>query len=228
LSELPPPVTESQFRDLEGATKDQVKKRATPFVRDLHAFLNEGSCLGDIQRIRRRWKPQIRSSLAFEGDDFPTEREHWYTYNTGGRNEAQFNIGLFPDYLRFGLGFEFTKKVYGEPESVGPVFGQFCDILRQHRQAFDRFAQDNSFWVEWLPEGKTGRINLGHVRTHDVSKWLLHPKVSDWIFVGRLLYRKDDANTLKDPTRLKQAMESVFVDLKPLWEQAQLKATQTP
>ena len=100
--------------------------------------------------------------------------------------------------------------------------------MRQHRQAFDRFAQDNSFWVEWLPEGKTGRINLGHVRTHDVSKWLLHPKVSDWIFVGRLLYRKDDANTLKDPTRLKQAMESVFVDLKPLWEQAQLKATQTP
>lgn len=224
MSELPPPVTESQFRSLEGTTKEQVKKRAAPFVGELHAFLNHGSCLHDVQRIRRGFNHRVRDSPAF--DDFAVDREHWYTYNTGGRNEAQFNIGLFTDYLRVGMGFEFTEKMYGEPTRVQTAYGIFRDVLRQHRQAFDRFAQDNLLQIEWLPEGKAGRNNLRYVPTHEVSKWLLHPNVSDWIFVGRLLHREDDANTLEDPTQLKQAMESVFVDLKPLWEQAQMEAAQ--
>jgi hypothetical protein len=85
---MPPPVTESRFQGLEGATKEQVEKRARTYVRELRSFLNRGSCLSDIQRIRRGWRPRSKVRLAFEGDKFPTDREHWYIYNTGGRNAA--------------------------------------------------------------------------------------------------------------------------------------------
>lgn len=226
MSELPPPVTESQFRDLEGATKHQVRKRATPFVRDLHSFLNHGSCLSDIQRIRRSLNPRIRDSLAFE--DFAVDYEHWYTYNTGGRNEAQFNVGLFPDYLRVGVGFEFTPKMYGDPPRVQTAYGAFSEVLRQHQQGFDRFAQENSLQVEWCPEGKTGRDNLKYVPTDNVLRWLIRPKVADWIFVGRLLNREKDAEILRDPVRLKEAMERVFKGFKPLWQEAQMASARYP
>jgi hypothetical protein len=223
LSELPPPVTESQFQDLEGATKERVKEQAAPFVKELHAFLNEGSCLSDIQRIRRDWNPRIRDTLAFQ-DDFATAREHWYTFNTGGRNEAQFNVGLFPDYLRVGLGFEFTEKMYGVPEVVQAAWGQFGGVLRQHQRGFERFAQENLLQIEWLPPGKEGRAYLKYVSTPRVTGWLLRPRVADWIFIGRLLRRREDAEILRNPTRLKEVMESVFGSFKPLWQQAQMGA----
>lgn len=123
LTELPPPVTEDQFQFLEGSNKEQVRERAAPFVRDLHAFLNRGSCLRDIQRIRRRLNPRIKSGSAFE--DFAADREHWYTHNAGGRSEAQFNVGLFTDYLRVGLAFESSKKVHGDPEAVQRMYDSF-------------------------------------------------------------------------------------------------------
>lgn len=41
--------------------------------------------------------------------------------------------------------------------------------------------------------------------------------------MGRLLRRTVDA-ILKDPTRLKEIMESVFRGFKPLWEGAQTEA----
>jgi hypothetical protein len=222
LSELPPPVTELRFRDLEGATKDQVEKRASPYVRELRSFLNRGSCLSDIQRIRRGWRPRSKVRLAFRGDKFPTDREHWYIYNTGGRNEAQFNVGLFPDYLRVGLGFEFTKKAHGKPEEVQRVYDQFCSVVGRYRRGFDRFAHDNSLQVEWRPEGTTRR---DYVSTQDLSEWLLDGSERfDWVFVGRLLHRGKEAEILEDAMQLKDVMESVFGSFKPLWQQAQMEA----
>lgn len=224
LSELPPPITVSRFRDLEDANKEQVKKRAEPLVKDLHAFLNQSSCICDVQRIRRRLNPLARDTPAFV--DFAADPEHWYTHNTGGRSEAQFNVGLFPDYFRVGLGFEFSENVFGDPARVQTMFGAFGAALRQRRPAFDRFAQKNSLQVEWRPQGKTGRSSIRYVPTDKVSKWLLRPKVADWIFVGRLLYGQDDAELLEDPVRLKETMEPVFRGLKPLWEEAQTAAAQ--
>ncbi len=224
MSALPPPFTESRFEEIEGATKEQIEVRVAPFIEDLHAFLNEESCLHDIQHIRHGVNPQVRGQLAF-GNCTP-EYEHWYTYNIGGRNEAQFNIGLFPDYLRIGLGFEFTKKAYGKPERVQAAWGRFGVVLRQHRQAFERFAQENSLQVERLPPGKSGRANLAYVRTQRLVRWLLRPKVSDWIFIGRLLRRREDAEILADSVRLKEVMESVFGGFKPLWQETQLQASE--
>jgi len=169
--------------------------------------------------------PNVKNPQAFEG--FAVEAEHWYTYNTGGRNEAQFNIGLFPEYLRIGLGFEFTKKNYGDPETVPMMYGYFRNVLRQYKQGFDRFAQENSLQIEWHPQGRPeGRLHLEYIPTWEVSRWFLRrSKVPNWLFVGRLLYRERDAEILKDPSRLKEVMELVFGGFKPLWKQTQTEAT---
>ncbi len=222
MSELPTPVTRARFEELKGATAKQVQHGVASFVSELHSFLNEGSCLRDIQRIRRRWRPRTPEVRAFGDDNLRVEREHWYTYNAGGRNEAQFNVGMFPAYLRVGLGFELTKKVYGDPEAVQAAIGAFRNALRQRQEGFDRFARENSLRIEWRP---SGRRELEYVPTPKVSGWLSRPRgVPDWVFVGRLLYRGDDAAVLEDPARLKEAMEAVSKRFKPLWEETQTVA----
>lgn len=222
MADLPPPVTQARFEELEDATVEQVRRRATPFVRELHSFLNECSYLRDIQCIRRQWKPKTREVQAFGGDDFPVEREHWYTYNAGGRKEAQFNVGMFPRYMRVGLGFELTNKVHGNPEAVQAAFGAFRTVLRQRRESFERFVRENSLRIEWRP---VGRRELEYVPTPKVSGWLSRPRgVPEWVFVGRLLHRGKDAAVLEDAARLKDAMEAVFKELKPLWREAQVGA----
>ena len=161
--------------------------------------------------------------MAFEGGEFPANHERWYIYNTGGRNEAQFNVGLSPVLLRVGLGFEFTKKMYGKPEEVRRVYDQFRTVIGRYRQGFDRFAHENSLQVEWRPQGT---VHRQYVSTRELSEWLLHcPETFDWVFVGRLLYRGIDAAILEDPMQLKDVMESVFGSFKPLWQQAQARAT---
>ncbi len=218
MSEFPPPVRETEFSNIETRNKESIRSRFDPFVRELHSFLNETSCLSDVHRIRRRWSPRSTAQRTFK--EFVVEPEHWYTYNAGGRNEAQFNVGMFPDYLRVGLGFEFTRGGFGEPDVVQPLYRRFREVIGQHEQIFERFVQQNSLQVEWLPERKK---RLEYVSTGDVTKWLLRrpPKVPDWIFIGRLLRRGKDAEILEEPVQLKEVMESMFGSLKPLWEQTQ-------
>jgi hypothetical protein len=219
LSELPPPVRKEEFQAVDTTDEEDIRGYFRPFVKRLHSFLNETSCLRDIQDIRRRKNPQITSSQAFDEGYFATRPRHWYTHNAGGRSEAQFNVGMFPSYLRVGLGFEFTEKAHGNPEAVQEAYGQFTKVLRQHRQVLEGFARDNALMVEWVPQGTT---DIRYVRTQEVLKWLIKPsKVPDWIFVGRLLGRREDAEILEDPVRLKEVMESVFKGLIDLWEETQ-------
>lgn len=175
----------------------------------------------DIQRIRRRWKASVRGSRAFT--DFATADERWYTYNAGGRNEAQFNVGLSPRRLRIGLGFEFSKKMHGDPEAVQAMYGHFTDVFERYRPGFDRFVERNSLQVEWRAKGKR---DPEYVSAEAVAEWLLHPPepFPEWIFVGRLLYRGSDTAILEDPVRLRSVMEAVFNGFIHPWEEAQVKA----
>lgn len=222
LSKLPPPVRESEFRAVDTTDEEGIRDHFGPFVRRLHSFLNETSCLRDIQDVRRLRNPRVTGRQAFEEGYFATQPRHWYTHNAGGRSEAQFNVGMFPTYLRVGLGFEFTERAHGEPYAVQAAYGGFRQALGRNRPAFERFARENAIVVEWVPKGKS---DTKFVPTQDVLRWLLKPKLSDWIFVGRLLDRNRDAGVLEDPVRLGEAMESVFKYLEPLWEETQERTT---
>lgn len=83
--------------------------------------------------------------------------------------------------------------------------------------------QENFLEVEWRPAGKTGLSTLRCEPTQRVLKWLLRPsQAADWIFVGRLLDRREDAKILEDPIRLKEVMETVFKGLRDLWKRTQV------
>jgi len=224
LSELPPPVREEEFQAVDTTNEGAIREHFHDFFDELHTFLNTSPCLRDVQSIRRRWRRGSKASHPFGEDSFVVQSRHWYTRKVGGRNEAQFNVGMFPSYMRVGLGFELTDRAHGKPTEVQPVWGQFREILRDRRQEFEQKVREHSLMVEWVPRNAS---EVKHVQPQGVLRWLLRPsRVPEWIFVGRLLDRKNDAEILSDPSRLGEVMEAVFGELFPLWRDAQLNATQ--
>jgi hypothetical protein len=220
LSELPPPVREHEFRAVDTVNEDEIKAEFIPLVRKLHLFLNQASCVHDLQEIRSNWKDRVADKRAF--GTFATAPKHWYTYHNGGRNEAQFNIGLSPKYLRVGLGFEFTPKKGGDPTIVQLTYAQFNKVMEQDPRNFDQFVRQNLLEVEWVPANKVDPIT---VPTRMVTKWLRRPtEIPSWIFVGRLLRPEKDMRVLEEPTKLKHTIESVFAGFKPVWKQTQMRA----
>lgn len=80
--------------------------------------------------------------------------------------------------------------------------------------------KNNQLRVEWTPVGITEPI---HTRTtEETLKWLRGrpPRVPDWIFVGRLLYRTEDAKILEVSTH--------FGGFLPFWKETQLEANREP
>jgi len=50
------------------------------------------------------------------------------------------------------------------------------------------------------------------------------PLQSEWIFVGRLLYRERDREVLEDPELLGEVMDAVFGNLMLYWEATQVNS----
>jgi hypothetical protein len=173
LSELPPPVRGEEFQAVDTTNEGAIREYFYNFIDELHTFLNQNSCLRDVQRIRRRnWRPRSKASYPFGEDSFVVQSRHWYTRNVGGRNEALFNVGMFPRYMRVGLGFEFTERAHGKPTEVQPVWGQFREILRDRRQEFEQKAREHSLMVEWVARNAS---EVKHVQPQGVLRWLLRP-----------------------------------------------------
>src|SRR5487761_1122590 len=137
---IPPTFGEPEFAAVDTTDEAAIKQRFNPLVRELHSYLNGLPCLRDIQATRRRWKARTIETEAF--GNFATEPQHWYTFHHGGRNEAQFNIGLCPSYLRVGLGFEFTPREYGDPAAVQLAYACFTKVIKAKRTEFEQFVAD--------------------------------------------------------------------------------------
>ena len=224
MSQLPPPITEGQFVDLDTTNEEDIKRRFSPHVKSLHSHLNQLPCLQDLQKVRRRWKARSSSADAF--GTFATDPRHWYSFHHGGRNEAQFNVGMFTTHFRVGLGFEFSEKKGGDPTIVHLAYACFVNIIRTNQQVFNRFVIDNNLEVEWV---EADDLPLHFVASADVVSWLLDrqrlQRMPMWIFVGRLLRRGQESTILENADALGSVIQSVFCHLKPTWEQAQMLAS---
>jgi hypothetical protein len=220
---LPPPIREHEFRAVNTVNEDEIKSEFIPLVHKLHLFLNQASCVQDLQKIRSNWKDRVANKQAF--GNFAVAPKHWYTFHNGGRNEAQFNIGLSPKYLRVGLGFEFTRKKGGDPTIVHLTYVQFTKVIEQDLQGFDRFVKQNSLEIEWVPKKNETQPTTEPTRT--ATKWLRRlPQEPSWIFIGRLLRSEKDARILEEPARLKEVIEPVFGGFKPYWKRTQMRMAQ--
>src|SRR5438270_13144436 len=116
MPQTPPAITEAEFLAVDISDEDEIGRRFQLYVRDLHAYLNQLACLRDLQLARRGWKARTTETEAF--GNFGLYTKHWYTFHHGGRNDAQFNFGLWPSYFRVVLGFEFTFHKCGDPTIV--------------------------------------------------------------------------------------------------------------
>ena len=223
MKPLPPSITDSVLKLLNSSRASLVERRFQPLINELHRFLNQLPCIADIQEVRKRWVGEPRSKKAF--GVFTAEPWLWYTYNHGGRNESQFNIGLSEKYLRIGFGFEFTIKRHGKPEIVSNAFTHFKDIIGKQHDKFASFVVANQLEIEWCPKDCD---KSRFMPTAKAVGWLLDLREPcDWIFIGRLLKRPFDDLILEDPKELAEVMERVFGGFRPIWEETQLLAKES-
>lgn len=221
----PPPVTESLFQLMDGCHDEQaITRNFSAFVDALHNYLNCGSCLSSIQETRRNWT-RPKQMEAFGNFVADPEYQYWYSYHYGGRNEAQFNLGLCPRHFRFGLGFEFSLKKGGKPSCIQFVYACFMNLVKERADWFEDFVIRNHLEVEWMDiHGQEG-----FVASENVLLWLQQPPIEpEWIFIGRLLEREntEDAQILRDPTSFSNSMGNVFTGFYDIWSASQRTASQ--
>lgn len=215
----PPIVRDADFIAVDTVNETDIQHHFGAFVRSLHKFLNQAPCLHNLQRTRRRW---TRTSEKDAFGTFATDPQHWYTFNHGGRNEAQFNFGLHPTHVRIGLGFEFSLRKGGDPTVVGLAYACFINVIKRDLDGFRRFVKERALEGEWYG-GQP--LSFQIISTDQVVDSLLNlPPEPSWVFVGKLLRRGTDVEILEDEAKLAQVIETVFAAFHPLWEQTQLMA----
>lgn len=209
----PPAFDQQSFRDLSGTDKDQAERLFVRKVAALHQYLNTASSVAGLQARRGRWSSP-RSDLAFQNKKF--EPEHWYTFNVGGRAEAQLNVGMYPTHLRIGLGFEFTEREHGDPKQVREAFTRFYAALQERREDFEAVVVSLPVELELYP-GRGGKLQI--VPSGQVVGTLLDlPREPEWLFLGRLLRPSADGSILSDGAKLGAEIDRVFAALVPWWE----------
>lgn len=220
MSHTPPPVRDAELVAVDTSDEKEIERRLNPFVRLLHAYLNQLPCLHDLQKIRRRWKARTAEKEAF--GNFVAHAGEFYTYHHGGRKEAHFNISLRGTYFTIGLGFEFTLKKGGDPTAVQLAYACFTNLIRAKQTDFERFVTEQQLEIEW---SDTARQSLDIVPTNEVVPWLLNPPQEPrWIMVGRILRRGQDTTVLENPDALGSVMQAVLCGFRPIWERTQVMA----
>ncbi len=228
MRQLVPAITEQEFRVIRTGKEDRIREHFEPQFRDeLYGFLNGSPCfrgggefeLG-VQQFRSRWKRVSVSGVPFR-KELNVDGPHWYTYHYGGQNEAQFNLALYCDHLRVGLGFRPSRARYGDPQAVCETYDCFRDVITRDA-GFTEFIRDESLQAEWWDRSQARPTYIG--TTGLLSGWLQRalPEES-WLFVGKLLWRETDATILQDRESLSGVIGSTFTALRPYWEQTQIE-----
>lgn len=150
-----------------------------------------------------------------------------FLFQTGGRWEPQFNLGLFSarqwkqDWMRIGLGFNLT------PAGRDPHPGEGLERATARFLAFQ--AEIRSASREWLTswlkdnDGYAQRAGRGPETdwkpAHAVEWLATCPTTEKWVFVGRWLTPRDPrhADLLRSPVMLVAEIARVWQELAPLW-----------
>ena len=209
-------ITAEDFEALKGLNAEGVERRFTPLIRRLIQFLNDRSSLHGLQGMRSKWA-NPRSEAAF--DRFNANPEHWYLFNLGGRSEAQFNIGMYPAYMRIGIGFQFGEWRWGKPNEVASAYTQLLRAVAENGPAFRRLIRGVPLEMEFAP-GRRDRVR--DIYSGEYVAEVLHelPREPKWIFMGRILRYPQDLPVLADARDFQSEIDRVFTALLPWWKKA--------
>ncbi len=219
---LPPKFLEADFDLLGSLLEFDVERRFGRKVQVLHAFLNNDSVVRTAHQQRREWKSRAKPDRAFE--NLGSEARHWYTFNAGGRTEAQLNVGMFggrDGHLRIGLGFEMTERKGGRPAAVQFIFAAFVKLLKERTELVhnvSHFVEEMGLEVEFWGPSST---ELEIVGTSDALRFITSlTRTAHWVFLGKLLRLDTDAAVLAEPADLASAIDDVFRGILPIWREA--------
>lgn len=160
------------------------------------------------KRIVRRPTMRGREGLVFGPPR--AETQHWYLFVVGGdQDQVQLNIGMWPDYIRVGLGFQIGRQV--SPKM--PAFQLLQTFLGARpplpfRDAFHRCMEENNFGIEGIRTQSTDEL------VHRLETFVVPADGSPvFVFVGAL-WGRDEAEK-KDV----EAYRNVFLQLMPFYEE---------
>ncbi len=213
MSRLPPVFYDHLFDDLD-KPQSEIERIFAPIILELIDYLNVLPCLSDIQYIRKtsgRTTRQLGKAFNLRINDIYTR--HWYIYNWGGRNEMQFNIGMYSandqetPYVRIGAGFNFDRAGFGNPPEVAGAFSTFSKKVTADQRTFETFVQNQLLQVEFTPN-VNGRNIVGWLQSEARKNADEHNE--NWVFIGKQLHRGRDKKILENPQLLNEVIESVF------------------
>lgn len=220
MSNLPPPIYDQYFDDLDGPIS-QARAIIEPVIRGLRDYLNGLPCLspiphmrvsaGKLRRLYTESFPRTNCSVA-------EDCRHWYFYNRGARSEMQFNVGMYSQewmegktpYVRVGIAFMFSGGKYGNPGAVQSSLRGFAHNVEADQRGFLQLFNQAGLEVE--DNAGVNGANFMIWLQNEAQKQLTQ-HTDDWVFIGRLLRRGTDKHILEDPTQLNKTITDLFSGL---------------
>jgi hypothetical protein len=224
---MPITITRAHF-DFLAATKDKALIEKDPDIQNLkNSFVDTlNKYLPVLQEIREAYilKTTVKFDKAFKYDIHP-EPHHWYIVNFGGVNEIQYNVGMSPDIIRYGLGIFLGKRQNVDPPNTEKYYNDLCAIIKNDRNNFDRLVRIHDFRLEWGTPTRYGIVSNSQSPNVTDELLTIKTKYSDleWIFVGKILECANPGNAklIYNPNALQSSVKSVCQDLWKYYETAQ-------
>lgn len=160
------------------------------------------------KRIVRR--PGMRGDRGLVFGDPRSYEGHWFLFVVGGdQDQVQFNVGMYRDYIRIGMGFMIGRQV--APKI--PAFSIFQSFLGMRpplpfRDAFYNCVDRNDFQIEGISTHDTDEL-LHRLETYVVPS----DSSTIFVFVGALWDAPTAAGKELDDYR------TVFRELMPFYEE---------
>jgi len=196
----------------------QVKRKhtlPTPLERKITALRAELCAFPEFQleffgkRIRRRPKMRGQKGLVF-GPPRPDEK-HWYLFIVGGdQDQVQLNIGMWPEYIRVGLGFQIGRQVSPKIPAF-QVFQTFLGVRPPlpFRDAFFDAVKRNNWRIENEPKLTDPHTIIQHLETFVIPAGT----GPVFVFIGALWTPQESA------TKGVSDYRKVFRELMPFYEE---------
>lgn len=160
------------------------------------------------KRIVRR--PTMRGHDGLVFGPPRNDEKHWYLYVVGGnQDQIQLNIGMFPDYIRVGLGFMIGCQVSPKIPAF-QIFQTFLSIRPSlpFRDAFYSCVKRNKFVIEDINTKDTDEL------LHRLETYVIHSDRSPvFVFIGAIWDMRDTS------TKNLEDYRKVFLDLMPFYEE---------
>jgi hypothetical protein len=214
------------FAELRFSQPREVRVRFAPRVVDLVKRVNALKSSEEISQVREAGRRQLfRASRT----DVHVDPAEWFVYNSGGRWEPHFTIGMYAgrrkagDWLCVGIGFRLTDE--GEAAAGDGSLSQ----ARNHFRRFQALlgSAPRSLFLGWMIKenglievnGSGPRADLQQPSQAAELIVGCEPDRTLGVFFGKWMSpdNPEDAAVLADPVELVRTIDRVFTGLLPLW-----------